>query len=117
MLNIQNQDQVSMVVQNFLYNIQQQGIPPETQNWENLGDLWEKTQWIDKRKINLDLGEVLQKSYIQENSYINEEEKVQAILRRDGDFVALVGEDGKFKTLIDRKLLVEKSVKKIVGYF
>lgn len=116
LLNIEYPYDVSNVVHNYLNNIQQQVLPPDTQNWLNVGMIWEKTQWIDQRQIRLDLGEVLQESYIQDSSGIPEEEMLQVILRQNGDFVALVGENRKFKTLIDRKLLVEKTVKKFVGY-
>jgi len=121
LLDIKNPNHISDLVQKYLYNIQQLGPvidPPDTQNWlmsdTDTGMLWEHTQWINKQRLKFDLGGVIQESYIQDSSYIPEQEKLLEILRGKGDFIALVEENGKFKTLIDRKLLVERSIKKIV---
>ena len=121
LLDIKNPNHISDLVQTYLSTIQDYSPGTELQNWlsrtTETGIVYEKTQWINKQRLQFDLGGVIQDSYIQDSSYIQEEEKLREILRQDGEFVALVEESGRFKTLIDRKLLVERSIKKIVDHF
>lgn len=112
------------VVGNFLSHpsIQQPFAPsaspdPDDSRWEALrtvdGRFWEHARWLDAARLRQDLGDVLQQDesiWLKESPHISPIELVRCILRRKAPLVALVDEEKRFRSLIDRQALLERTV-------
>jgi hypothetical protein len=74
-------------------------------------DLCEHGEWLDGPRVRHLLGTSLQEdAWVKDDPDASEEEQVRAVLRRKGDFVAIVSEDRAFRSLVDRHLLLEECV-------
>jgi hypothetical protein len=72
-------------------------------------DLCEHGEWLDGPRVRRLLGVSLQEdAWVRYDPDASEEERVRAVLRREGDFVAIVSEDRAFRSLVDRHLLLEE---------
>jgi TIR domain-containing protein len=104
-------------------NIQQRlapGMPPHPgdSEWEALSmeygqQLWEHARWLDATRLGQDLGDVLQQdesTWLKESPHISHLEQVRFILQSNAPFVALVDEEKRFRSLIDRQALLERTV-------
>jgi hypothetical protein len=73
--------------------------------------LCEHGEWLNGDNIRRLLGANLQQdAWVKDDPRASEEEQVRAVLRRKGDFVAIVFEDRTFSRLVDRHLLLEESM-------
>jgi hypothetical protein len=69
----------------------------------------ERGEWLDGRHIRDLLSTDLQEdAWVKDDPNASDGEQVRAILRRKGDFVAIVFEDRTFSRLVDRRLLLEE---------
>jgi hypothetical protein len=101
----------TQIVNAYLSEIQQDHEPDSDQiEWVCLKQqqLWEHAKWISGSRIDRLLGSILNDSWFLDSPDISNEEKTKAILRRKGQFVALVDEERKFRRLVDRQDLLEK---------
>jgi hypothetical protein len=116
------------VAQTLVYNFLddgkiQQTLPPgkspdpDDGKWESIKpkeeqqQLWEHAKWLNATLLKNDLGNIIQcdtSTWLKENSDISPAEQVRYILRRKSPFVALVDEEKKFVSLIDRQDLLER---------
>jgi hypothetical protein len=107
------------LVRSFLHNIQQNQDPPPDQmeSWESFttqaGKLWERANWLDGERLERDLQGVLQTSWLLDSPDIASSRRTEAILRREGHFVALVEESGRFRRLVDRQAILEQVASKM----
>jgi hypothetical protein len=74
--------------------------------------LWEHAVWLDNEERRRILNPLLQTSSFLDSVDMPSEKRSRAILRREGEFVALVDEHGRFKGLIDRQAMTEQVAKK-----
>ena len=88
------------------------GAPPDP-DWVQLGDMDEHARWIKSERQLLDLlGDDLRRPYIVVDGTApatgNSDELTKAVLAKQGDFVAVVDHEGRFKRLLDRGALLER---------
>jgi len=113
------------VVYHFLSNPNiQQLLPPNTSpnpddgEWEFLRtkdgqQLWEHAKWLDATLLGQDLSDILQQdesTWLKESPSASYTEQARSIIRRNVSFVALVDEQKRFKSLIDRQGFLEREV-------
>jgi hypothetical protein len=113
------------VVYHYLSNPNiQQLLPPNTSpnpdddEWEFRRtedglQLWEHAKWLDATLLGQDLSDILQRdesAWLVESPTSSYTEQVRSILRRKGSFVALLDEQMRFKSLIDRQDFLEREV-------
>ena len=101
------------LIQNFLLKIQLTATPPVDgiETWESLSNgplLWERAKWLNGDRLEQDLQGVLQDSWYLDSPDTPSAKRMEAILRREGPFVALVEEERRFKRLVDRQALLEQ---------
>jgi hypothetical protein len=73
--------------------------------------LCEHGEWLNGDDIRRLLRANLQQdAWVKDDPRASEDEQVRAVLRRTGDFVAIVFEDRTFSRLVDRHLLLEESM-------
>jgi hypothetical protein len=109
------------VARTFLEYIQSPpvALPPDQVEWVALPDTqpptMERARWINGDVIDRDLRDVIDRdSWITDDPDVTASERVRAILRREGRYVAILAPDGRFKDLVDREALLEKAAK-VVG--
>jgi hypothetical protein len=69
----------------------------------------ERGEWLNGDSVRRLLSTSLQQdAWVKDDPRAPEEEQVRAVLRRKGDFVAIVFEDRTFSRLVDRHLLLEE---------
>jgi hypothetical protein len=69
----------------------------------------EHGEWLDGPRVRHLLSTNLQEdAWVRDDPDASEEERVKAVLRRKGDFGAIVSEDRAFRSLVDRHLLLEE---------
>jgi hypothetical protein len=104
-------NQAAQLLRKFLELIQQPLPPPDPRGWTELGTppFWEYAQWLDVRRLNTDLAEILSTSSFEDSPDLPNTQRVESILRRKGSFVALVDRNGFFDGLVDRTILFEKA--------
>jgi hypothetical protein len=113
-----NSWQISELVRKYIEEIQQQ-FEPDTftkDEWVTFGDpiiTWERTNWLGQNHVEEVLASDLCTSSFVDLPDQDTKKKIQALLRRPGEFVALTDEKERFKDLIDRLELLEKVVKEI----
>jgi hypothetical protein len=106
--------QINQIVRQYVEEIQQKAPPsPEHRDeWESFGgpsDLtWERTQWLNGRLVDDLLGTGLNRESYRVTPDSDPQSKVTAILRRQGDSVAFIDEDGRFSHLVDRTAALEE---------
>lgn len=74
---------------------------------------WEHARWLDATRLGQDLGDILQQdesTWLKESLHISPLEQVRFILQSNAPFVALVDEEKRFRGLIDRQALLERTV-------
>jgi hypothetical protein len=109
------------IAQSFLQNVQidQQPAPLEAGDWlkhENQS-LWEHAKWLDGARITRVLGDTLNDAYAPEQVDASPAERTRTVLRREGPFVALVGDDKVFRLLVDRQALLDRVAIRVVETF
>jgi hypothetical protein len=103
---------VSHFVKDFISVIQRHSLPPPDELSSHLEvgtspGTWERTRWIDGEGLERDLAGCLSYSYCEEALDQSRALLVNAIVRRKGDFVALVDRERRFLRLIDRRAVLE----------
>jgi len=78
--------------------------------WVHLDTFDEHARWIQGERQLLDLlGDKLLREAIVADSISDGQDLTSAVLRKRGDFVALTDTEGRFKRLVDRAALLEKT--------
>ena len=108
-----NSWQISDLVRKYIDEIQQQvePIPEAKGEWESFGEpihTWERTSWLKGSHVEELLGSELCTSSLIDSPDYDSKTKARAILRRTGEFVALIDDKERFKHLVDRSALLEK---------
>ena len=106
------QYRISPFVNAFVSNIQRTSAPPPAQSSSHLEigtspQTWERTNWIDGERLERDLSDCLSYSFCEEQLDEPARVSANAIIRRSGDFVAIVDKDRKFLRLVDRRAVLE----------
>lgn len=96
----------------FVSNLQRTSTPPpdESSSYLEIGtspQIWERTNWIDGEQLERDLSGGLAYTYCEEILDQPATPLVNAILSRNGDFVAVVDRDRRFLRLVDRRALLD----------
>jgi hypothetical protein len=101
------------IVNAFIGSIQATEQPANLDEWECLreGELWEHTKWLTTTRLNTAFDSVITRR--DEAAVVSTPDTprsalAQAILRRQGAFVALTNEEGGFKDLVDRTAVLER---------
>jgi hypothetical protein len=102
-----DQQRVRSFVNQFIQNIQRKTVPPENEKLSYLAmtgspQTWERTRWIDGELLERDLAGFLNFACCEDSPDKPESDLVEAITRREGQFVALVDSDRRFRRLVDR---------------
>ena len=106
----------TQLVQSFLSHIQSSDPPPigEKDEWiklpkreENDPDTWERAQWISAKSVSSVIGSALHSSSVFGDLNALNDEQRKALLRSQGDFVALLGNGWTFNGLVDRRTTLE----------
>ena len=85
-------------------------IPSESSRWVPLGEpptLWERAEWIDGSRLKKDLCGVLFDCYVADSPFTPSDKRVEAILRCESPFVALLRKGNRFSDLVDRQAMLE----------
>lgn len=117
-LDLTQSGQVEKFVQGFLqsgslrrtHQTPPAGVPSDT-NWLQLGDMEEHASWLENERQLLDLlGDDLSRQHlVMEGTAFaagNSDDLTKAVLAKQGDFVAVIDQEGRFKRLLDRGALV-----------
>lgn len=106
----------TQVVNGFLREIQRDQLPDtEPEEWVALGkrQLWERARWLDGARCERVLSGVILDSWVQDSPDALAIERVRAVLRRPGPVVAVVDEARRFKSLVDRRALLEQAAARL----
>ena len=103
----------SDLVRNFIEKLQRHTVPPDNERntYLEMGtspEIWERCRWIDGEVLERDLSGVLEYDWVEDSPDIARSRLSESILRRKGEFVALVESDRRFVGLIDRYALLEQ---------
>lgn len=90
-----------------------EGTEPDEDDWMQLGEVDERARWIRNERQLLDLlGDDLRRQYVVLDGNAiapnNADDQTKAVLSKQGDFVAVIDSEGRFKRLIDRRALLER---------
>jgi hypothetical protein len=104
---------VSSFVQGYISNLQRSTTPPDQEKDSYLlissgTGIWERASWIDGDRLERDLEGCLNNSWCEDSPDKDQYALAEAILRRKGDFVALVDSDRRFTGLADRGALLSQ---------
>ena len=103
----------SMLVSRFIDFLQRDEAPVAEHEWTELPRArWEHAEWITDSKLSHLLGTILSSERIEETLKAEPENLLAAVLAKSGDYVAMVDEDGRFSTLVDRAVLIDELGKK-----
>jgi hypothetical protein len=96
----------------FLREIQKEPPSEDDPEWTLVSQdggqpYWEHAKRLDGARLERVLHDFLLTSSTTESLDSAPDERVKAVLRRQGPFVALVDESGRFKSLVDRQALLE----------
>jgi len=93
----------------FLRRVQEWAAPgaPIPDGWVGLGDYRERATWVTTQLLREMLPASSFDLYMKEMRDEPQQRRARAMLRRRGQFVALVEDDGRFKQLVDRDELLE----------
>ncbi len=88
---------------------------PQSEKWERLGTagIWEHARWLDLGRLRQDLGKAMEDldlAQLVDSPEASRSERVQAILRRQVPYVALVNSEKKFKGLVDCEALLRRAI-------
>jgi len=100
----------TQVVQAFLRQVQtDQASEVSAGEWVQLGSTqaWEHAKWLDGSSLTRTLGNALHTAWMPEALDAPAAERTKAALRRGGDYVALLEEGRRFKSLVDRRAVLE----------
>jgi hypothetical protein len=103
-------------VQSFLKTIQRTTLPPpeEAGSYRELPpphddpQTWERAHWIDGERLERDSAGFLEYAWCHDSPDKPRRVVAEDILRRSGEFVALVDDDRRFVGLIDRCALLDR---------
>jgi hypothetical protein len=106
---------LSQIVENYIDTLQSppQAMPAATDDWLQLQDtstgqsVWEHTNWISAAALEELMGESLKRQHYKEDPDEGSEAAAAKVLRRKGDFVAVLDDRDRFTRLIDRAALLE----------
>ncbi|MEH2537193.1 MULTISPECIES: hypothetical protein [unclassified Bradyrhizobium] len=110
------------IAKNYVETLQRKTEPPkgeerDYQQWESTSPtnptvsekVWEKTTWITGELLERWLGPTLSDAWCTEEQDTPNSALVEAILKRNDDFVAIVDRHHKFRGLVDRKALASQA--------
>ena len=110
-LSGEDQWAVTSFVQQFVTTLQRNSAPPPDEVESHLEiqtGLWEHAHWIDAERLERDLSNCLQRSWYSDSPDASQHAVGEAVLRREGTFVALVDQDRRFVALVDRYALLDQ---------
>jgi hypothetical protein len=112
-------DELRDIARNFVEAVQSTTKPPkaEEEGWESRSatdpnvseNLWERATWITGEDLERWLGSTLTDAWCVEEQDTSNSELLEAVLKRDDDFVAIVDRRHKFRGLVDRKALASQA--------
>ncbi len=108
----------TQIVLEYLKAIEAPIAPVDAPDWVPLlVGTWEHSKWLNSITIEQILGEYLEQSYVQKTDLLMMTKVNQArlVLSMKGTFVAVVNQDKRFDSLIDRQELAEKVVRDIIS--
>ena len=106
-----NSMDAAKLVQKFITGLQMTVAPQQRPtDWVKLNNVWEHTLWINEALLNNILGPNLLTMLSAYTIDDPEQSKAKMILRRKGEFVAVLDKDRKFVEMVNRSSLVEKLV-------
>jgi hypothetical protein len=105
--------QLRNIARFYVQKLQSQIEPPKSEagQWEErpskdpTESLWERTKWVNSDLLERWLGPKLSDAWCLEEQDTPNSALVEAILKRNDDFVAIVDRRHKFRGLVDRKAL------------
>jgi len=88
---------------------------PEAPQWFSINNAapWECARWIDASMIEDCLRDELTKSCFLDSPYMRPGERIEAILKCEGPFVAVVSDGKRFTGLVDRQALLEATARQV----
>ncbi len=103
--------EATQVVQAFLGEIQKADAPTQAEEgeWVELAKAgpWEEARWISAEDVSSVLGDALHDPSVSGDWNALGDDQHTALLRSQGDFVALVGQGWTFNGLVDRRATLE----------
>jgi hypothetical protein len=107
---------LSTFVKNYIENLQRGTDPPELEknSYLQIGSVppvppvWERARWIDGDRLERYMEGYLENSWCEDSPDKDQNLLIESILRRKGDFVALVDSDRRFTGLVDRNALLSQ---------
>jgi len=84
------------------------------EDWVTVGDMDEHARWIRNEHQLLDLlGDELKRQCVVVDGPVSKggekDDLIKAVMAKQGDFVAVIDPEGRFKRLIDRAALLQKN--------
>lgn len=110
-IDLSQPGQVEVRVNAFLQSpsLRRPHDPQATADWVHLKTADEHAQWIRDERQLLDLLQIdLSREHLVVDAHVDNEAILKAVLRKRGNFVALIDAEGRFERLIDRAGLLEK---------
>jgi hypothetical protein len=105
----------SNVVIKFMERLQAKPDGTDQDEWvllprkETEPEVWERARWIDPMRLGRLVPAIDESAYVVHSLQTPRSELAKAVLRGNGDFVALVDERFRFISLADRRALLEKA--------
>jgi hypothetical protein len=87
--------------------------PPTSQGWVDLNGYRERAAWLTSQLLRELLPAAVFDLQMNEMRDEPQVRRARAVLRRPGDFVALVDADQRFKRLVDRRMLLEEAAQQL----
>lgn len=112
LFGMEDQWRVTELIRAFVAGLQRSTTPPENENHFYLtiesqpNKIWERASWIDADRLERDLAGLMETQWCEDSPDRPRSLLADAIVRRNGQFVALVDEDRRFKGLVDRYTLL-----------
>lgn len=109
------------LIQKFLQRVQAVfPVPPPPDEWvivEETSNTYEHASWIDSEDVEMMLGNDFHTSTIHasELGSKNTKDQLRVFLSQPVRFQAVVGDDGRFQYLVDRRILLEQVSARIVS--
>jgi hypothetical protein len=102
---------VTNVVRQFIEQLQRTTEPPADERksylkLESTPTTWERTRWIDGERLEQDLVGVLERAWVEDSPDRASDVVLEAVVRRNASFVALVEDDRRFVGLLDRSAVM-----------
>jgi hypothetical protein len=100
------------VMTEFVHRLQTPDDHSGDPEWSKLASgWWEHTRWLNAEMVKKDLSSVLfepKAAFFRRPDRMSEQDFVVEIIGRDSPFVALVGEQGEFLQLYDKRRIFER---------